>query len=263
MKAPSGPVQKLSPPRPVAHSRANGIGQERNGEGKSGRVIKASSLASQVYEELRRRITEGDLGEEQPLNIASLVRELGVSQTPVREALARLHAEGLAAFVENVGYRVASRPTEADYQNWMQARLILEVNAIRLAVELVANAQIEELQAINTEIATSDFGVSFDGIRRFSELNAAFHRKLIQITGNPFLIKAYDQIWLGAQFSRTHMNRGVTDQLQIAHEHQSVIEALTARDADQACAAMQGHIVDSLARDRNRKAEQTDNPPST
>jgi len=218
-------------------------------------AIKASSLATQVYETLRRRITEGRLPEDEPLVIASLVRELGVSQTPVREALARLHAEGLAAFAENLGYRVATRPSDADYRNWMEARLLLEVNSLRAAAAAAAatDERIARLCAVNAEIAAADFGSSFEGIRRFAELNAAFHRELILMGGNPFLVGAYDQIWLGAQFSRIHFKRGVTDQRRIAREHQAIIDALRARDVDRACEAMRSHIVDSLVRDQERE----------
>lgn len=215
-------------------------------------VIRASSLAAQVYEELRRRITEGRLAESAPLVIAVLVREFGVSQTPVREALARLHAEGLAAFVENVGYRVAVRPSSADYGHWMEARLVIEVNAIRVGAGRATPDALAALRAINGRIRATEFGQSFEGIRQFAELNAAFHRAIIEMAGNPFLLRAYDQIWLGAQFSRVHYRRGVTDRDRIATEHEAIIDAIAEAAAERAASAMEAHIVDSLERDRRR-----------
>jgi DNA-binding GntR family transcriptional regulator len=186
--------------------------------------------------------------------IAQLVRQFGVSQTPVREALARLHAEGLAAFASNFGYRVASFPTEADYENWMEARLIVEVNSLRRAAAKATRQQIEKLQAINDTILKTAFDGSFESVRLFSELNASFHRELILIAGNPFLIKAYDQIWLGSQFSRVRYNRRARDQSRIAREHQAVIDALHDHNVEDACAALTAHIVDSLGRDTEIEA---------
>jgi DNA-binding GntR family transcriptional regulator len=214
-------------------------------------AIRASSLSSQVYEVLRRRITEGGLGEEQPLVIASLVREFGISHTPVREALARLHAEGLATFTDNVGYRVTPRPTSADYHNWMQARLVIEVGAMQTISEVDEGA-IARLSAINQQIASADFGKQFEGVRRFSELNREFHRELIALCRNPFLQRAYDQIWLGAQFSRVHYERGVLDQEAITREHDQILRALRKKDLALARERLASHIVKSLKRDASR-----------
>lgn len=214
-------------------------------------AIRALSLSGQVYEVLRRRITEGGLGEEQPLVIASLVRELGISHTPVREALARLHAEGLATFTDNIGYRVAPRPTSADYNNWMQARLVIEVGAMQ-AVSEVDEGAIARLSAINQKIASADFGKQFEGVRHFSELNREFHRELIALCRNPFLQRAYDQIWLGAQFSRVHYERGVLDQEAIAREHDKILRALRKGDLASARESLASHIVKSLKRDASR-----------
>ena len=200
---------------------------------------------------LRRRIAEGGLGEEQPLVIASLVREFGVSHTPVREALARLHAEGLATFTDNVGYRVAPRPSSADYHNWMQARLVIEIGAMQ-AVSEVDEGAIARLNAINQQIASADFGKQFEGVRRFSELNREFHRELIALCRNPFLQRAYDQIWLGAQFSRVHYERGVLDQAAITREHDQILRALRKSDLPLARERLASHIVKSLKRDASR-----------
>jgi DNA-binding GntR family transcriptional regulator len=220
-------------------------------DGGDGR-IQAQSLTLQVYETLRRRITEGRLDEQAPLVISALVKEFGISHTPVREALARLHAEGLATFADNIGYKVAPRPTAADYQSWMQARLVIEVGAMRQIAGRLDPERLAQLEAINAEIAQTDFGTTFDGIRRFSDLNRQFHHGLILLCENPFLERAYDQIWLGAQFSRVHITRGVLDQQMIAREHGGIISALARQDYESAAKTLSQHIVESLRRDARR-----------
>jgi DNA-binding GntR family transcriptional regulator len=214
--------------------------------------VQAQSLTLQVYETLRRRITEGRLGERTSLVISALVKEFGISHTPVREALARLHAEGLATFTDNIGYKVAPRPTMADYQSWMQARLIIEAGAMRQIAGEVAPDRLAQLETINAEITHTDFGTSFDGVRRFSDLNRQFHHGLILLCGNPFLARAYDQIWLGAQFSRVHIARGIIAQAMIAREHAEIIAALRSGDVASAAEMLSRHIVESLRRDAER-----------
>lgn len=242
-------------PEPTPELTGSTRAARRPDNGEDTRMIKASSLAAQVYEELRRRITEGRLGEQQPLVIASLVRELGISHTPVREALARLHAEGLATFTDNIGYKVTRRPTSIDYNEWMQARLILEVGAMRTALREASPKDIAQLDAINEQIRTAEFGADFNGVRLFSDLNRDFHRYLITMCANPFLSRAYDQIWLGAQFSRVHYERGVLDQNKIAQEHQAIIAALGVKDLSTAADLLSSHIVSSLNRDASRQAD--------
>jgi DNA-binding GntR family transcriptional regulator len=62
-------------------------------------------------------------------------------------------------------------------------------------------------------------------------------------------VKAYEQIWLGAQFSRVHVERGVYNQAAIVREHRLIIDALRAARIEDACALLSSHIVESLNRD--------------
>jgi DNA-binding GntR family transcriptional regulator len=186
------------------------------------------------------------------LVISQLVKEFGVSHTPVREALARLYAEGLATFTDNIGYRVAPRPSMTDYENWMQARLVIEVGAMRQAAGKIADDSVSQLHAINAAIRNTEFGTGFEGVRAFADLNRQFHRALISLCGNPFLERAYDQIWLGAQFSRIHIAQGILNQQKISDEHDAVIDALRLKDIDAAAQALSRHIIESLRRDSAR-----------
>jgi DNA-binding GntR family transcriptional regulator len=210
--------------------------------------LRAASLTTQSYDRLRRAITEGALAEGYPLVIAQLVRSFGISHTPVREALARLHSEALVTFVDNVGYRVAGRPSEADVRHWMEARLPLEAACARLAAARITVEEIQLLRTLNARISNEARGNDFEAVRLFADLNANFHRVMVAASRNPFLQRAHEQIWLGAHFSRARLRRK-TDHQQIIAEHSSIIAALVHADSDAAAAAMERHIVDSLERD--------------
>jgi DNA-binding GntR family transcriptional regulator len=214
--------------------------------------LRANSLTAQAYERLRRLITEGALPANEPLVIAKLVRSYGVSHTPVREALARLHSEGLVNFTENVGYRVANAPTAIDLEQWMEARLQLEVAASKLAAQRISDDQLERLRDLNAQIESKVVGSEFESVRFFADLNAGFHRTLVEATNNPFLWRAHEQIWLGSFFSRGRLSLP-TDYPEIVAEHAAIVDALERHDSEAAASAMARHIVDSLNRDKYRR----------
>jgi DNA-binding GntR family transcriptional regulator len=223
--------------------------------------LRAVSLTAQAYDRLRRAITEDALAADSPLVIAQLVRGFGISHTPVREALARLHSEGLVSFVENVGYRVAARPSASDMRHWMEARLPLEVACVRLAATRITADEIEALTAVNARIRDGALSSDFDGVRRFAELNASFHRLLVTASRNPFLQRAHDQVWLGAHFSRVRFRRA-SDHAQISAEHAAIVAALSHGDEAAAARAMERHIIDSLERDSGASPPQAEARPA-
>ena len=215
--------------------------------------LRSVSLATQAYDRLRRAISEGTLEEKTPLVISKLVHAFGISHTPLREALARLHSEGLVSFVDNVGYRVAELPSDSDRHHWMEARLALEVPCARLAAQRITAEELALLRSTNARIRTDALGNDFPGVRLFAELNAAFHRIVVAASRNPFLQRAHEQTWLGAHFSRVRYRRP-SDHRHIIAEHRTLVTALARADGDAAATAMERHIVDSLERDRARPA---------
>jgi len=222
-------------------------------------MVQAASLAVQLYEELRRRIGDGRIAAGLHLSTMALSREFGISQTPVREALARLHADGLAEFHANRGYRVAAAPDALAYGQWMDARIAIEVGALRLLKTPIAAELIRRLELANHAIQRPRPRLSTHGeARGFEQANLDFHGALVEACGNPFLLRAWRQIAQTAQFSRTHLRSGgVQDRDLIAEEHARVIAALRQGDVAQAAEALHRHIADSLGRDRRRSTQTT------
>lgn len=221
-------------------------------------MVQAASLAVQLYEELRRRIGDGRIAAGLHLSTMALSREFGISQTPVREALARLHADGLAEFSANRGYRVAPAPDALAYGHWMDARIAIEVGAIGLIAPPIPAGLIARLEAANRAIRQPRARLSTHGeARSFEQANLDFHGALVEASGNPFLMRAWRQVAQTAQFNRTHLRSGgVLDRALIAEEHAAVIAALRRGDVMQAAEALQRHIADSLSRDRQRSGQE-------
>jgi DNA-binding GntR family transcriptional regulator len=167
----------------------------------------------------------------------------------VREALQRLRAEGHLLFVENIGYRLPEPPTSQQYTDWAVARIVVESSALLYILGPIDTRLLDEAQAINAEIRSTDFGISQAGIRKFSELNWHFHAKLLALARNPLLDEVHTRLYAAPQFSRIFLGRGILHQAEVVAEHDKVLDELRRGDRVAAAGAQREHIVESLERD--------------
>lgn len=219
------------------------------------RVIRAQSLVGSIVDEMRQRIMGGGYRAGEKLNIRRLSDELGVSATPVREALAKLEADGILTFRENVGYRVQDAPTDEEFALWAEARIDIETLALRRCHKKPDSGTITHLTALNDAIRQDPGGAGTPEIQRFSDANWSFHRALVELSGNPFLLKAHETLYQGTRFSRVFLGRGIPNLDRILTEHRHIIEALAAGEIEAAAQALGRHVNDSTMRDRRDVAE--------
>jgi DNA-binding GntR family transcriptional regulator len=212
-------------------------------------VVRARSLVTQVYEEVRRRIAAGEFAPGTPVGIADLAKRFAVSPTPVREALARLAAESQLHFVDNIGYSVPPLPTAREYTDWAVARIVIESNALLYIMGPLDSRILDEAEAINARIRDTAFGTEHEGVRQFTELNWRFHARLIALARNALLDDVHSRLYGAPQFSRIFLGRGILNQTQVVAEHQKVLRQLRRGDRLAAADALRDHIVDSLERD--------------
>jgi len=213
------------------------------------RLDRTRLAAPQVLEKLRDAILSLDLVPGTVLVRQELADRFGVSQTPVREALARLSAEGQLVFVHNVGYRLPDAPSAKQYADWAVSRVIVESNALLYILGPIDPRILDEAEAINEQIRSSDFGTAAAGVRRFSELNWRFHAKLLSLARNEMLEEVHARLYASPQFSRIFLGRGILYQAEVAAEHAQVIERLRKGERQAAADALRDHIVESLERD--------------
>ena len=150
-----------------------------------------ASVVDQVYSAIRARIMDGTLQRGARIHQEDLADELGVSRTPVREALRRLAAEGLVEMRTNRGARVADVGGD-DMHAAYQARLVIEPGAARLAA---LQAPAEALASGCAPRWPPSAGRS-PTCRRSFEANREFHLALVQASGNEFLIQFVQRLWV-------------------------------------------------------------------
>lgn len=212
-------------------------------EGRSaGRTVSRQVLADHVYEELLAALMDGRLEPGTAISIDGTARELDVSPTPVREALARLEHTGMVRRVALKGYRVAPVYTREDFAELMEARLAIEPVNARLACARLTPEHLAELATAVEDLKKAPRGPSFAEYRDYLEADERFHRLIAERTDNQFMVAAYAALGGQVQRFRLFGGVGITDAELAIAEHQSVLNALASGDPEKAAQAMAEHV---------------------
>ena len=209
--------------------------------GAYGAPLRADSVVDLAYERIRALILDGDVLPGARLGQVELAEQLGVSRTPVREALGRLTGEGLVEFLPNRGFRAAGLVLDQVVRR-LEVRLLLEPGMARLAAERRAPEHLAALaDAIDREAAAASRVAAHDASR-------AFHLVLAESTGNPELVSVFSGLWVVEVGRRLLARRSVESEWRGADvsEHRAIAAAVDARDGDRAAALMETHIRDAL-----------------
>ncbi|MFF3286640.1 GntR family transcriptional regulator [Streptomyces sp. NPDC003023] len=186
-------------------------------------------LGVRVYERLRDEIVSGALEADAPLVQEQVAETLGVSRTPVRDALNRLAHEDLVTWLPGSGYLVnALRPE--DIAEVYQVRSTLEALALRLACGRHDEAALTRLTAVIEDMAASD---PADRAAQF-ELNRTFHMSLVEPCGNGLLLRTLGTLWdhpVNRRITRAYVDEAANVPLMVT-EHRSMLAAARAGDAD-------------------------------
>jgi DNA-binding GntR family transcriptional regulator len=199
------------------------------GRGPVGYVSKTDMVAALI----RELIITGELTAGQQLRQRDLAQRFGVSQTPVREAMRRLESEGLVIGDTHRGFTVVM-PDDGPVEENFQIRAALESLGASLAAHKIDEAGLAELQRLNGEMRALA-----DGDPRYAELNREFHFTLYQYSRSPLLMSLMRLLWAslqgGPRVQRTHA--------ESARQHDAILDALRAGEADAASALTYQHIM--------------------
>jgi DNA-binding GntR family transcriptional regulator len=210
-------------------------------EGVASRPVR-QVLTDHVHDLLLELLMDGRYEPNQSLSIDGIARELDVSATPVREALARLETTGLVIRAALRGYRVAPLLTTAELAELMDARLVIEpVNAAR-ACERATAELVGALEKSVEEFRAAPRGPEFAKYREYWEADMRFHELIAEGAGNRFLLMAHNCLGGSVQRFRLFTGLGVTDAEYAIDEHTAILEAFRARSPERARQAMIDHL---------------------
>jgi DNA-binding GntR family transcriptional regulator len=219
------------------------------GEPISVRPLRRSTLGEDVYETLKASVLEYTLTPGERLNIDALARDLEVSPTPVREALARLESDGLVRKRALVGYRVSPLLTRAEFADMFDVRLLLECAAARWAAERATDEQRAELCAeAGRTVPPADDDRQWHAA--FTMLDAHLHDLVAQASGSPLLRDGITRLHAHLHLHRRYFpyeHTGPTNE-----EHRRIAAAIRDGQPGAAEEAMREHLM--RARERHLAA---------
>jgi DNA-binding GntR family transcriptional regulator len=205
-------------------------------------VARNFSLKDHVYAELRQAILDARIYDDATdlrLDERGLAEQLGISRTPVREALARLAQEGLVEIQPRKGVFIL-RKTRDEILEMITVWAALESMAARLATERASNADIGSLRRLASGFETGDAQAH---INEYSEANITFHQRILELGACPMLKDIADGLFVHVRAVRSRAMHESDRVSRSVVDHMHIIEAIEARDGDLASTRVREHTM--------------------
>jgi len=207
-------------------------------------IQKREDLRDQTYSELRKAILSGPIGPGTVLVQEQLAEQLGVSRTPVRDALDRLANEGLV--IRSPGGRIHVAPYSLDELHEKYAvRQALEKLALRLAAPELSSRALPRMRALVDEMRQA---IADDHTQRVIQAGADFHEMIYAACGNSYLRQQLTSLNDSIRRYRHAAIDMPGRAAETLREHELIVEQLAARDITAAEQALEEHIARSLLR---------------
>lgn len=217
-------------------------------------INKRPLYREEIGNTIRDAIASGDLKPGDRIVETQWAKDLGVSQSPVREAIRELEMRGL---VENIPYQgcIVRKITKQDMKDAYRVRMYLEMLGIKDAVEGATETQLKEMNEILKEMGAE---AKKKALNPYTKKNKEFHEKIIEISQNKLLIRLWkqsniqDSTFFGTQFSEQSLD-------DLALRHKVLYDAIEARDTKRAQDAVYAHFQELIEElDKQELVEELD-----
>lgn len=212
-------------------------------DGETAAPISRQALHLAVMDRLRKMMIEGTLPPGAHLNERALCEQLGVSRTPLREALKMLAVERLIELLPNRGARVVTL-SASDIADAFELLSGLEALAGELACERITSAEIDDIQALHNEMMTCHANGDLPG---YFDCNQRIHDRINAAARNPALTQMYQSVNQRLQALRFRSNLHAGKWEQAVDEHVAMLRALHARDGAALGRLLRGHLMAKCA----------------
>lgn len=202
-------------------------------------------LRERVFHEIHEKILNGVYRDSEELREIALAEELGVSRTPVREALRQLELEGLVKIVPNKG-AVVTAITKKDVKDIYMIRSMLEGLCARWATENITEEQLDELEEI---LLLSEFYVNKkkkEPTSQVVELDGKFHEVLYQASNSRIMRHLLSDFHKYVRLARRTSVENPERAEKSIEEHRALLEAMKAKDADKAEELANKHMLNVM-----------------
>lgn len=202
---------------------------------KKATVFDTANINEKIYDLIKKRIIYLDYPPGYQVNILKLQEELGVSSSPIKDALARLAGEELIEITSRKGTFVKD-VSDRDIIEIEQFRTILEMGTVDIVSDSITDEQIEILEKRHRELSKEN------NYRLFMNKDSEFHLAIIMLTNNERLIKTYKRLNAHAQILRFKFakNQNIPYEWTL-QDHLDILEALRGRNSEKAKQAIRNH----------------------
>jgi GntR family transcriptional regulator, rspAB operon transcriptional repressor len=206
-------------------------------------IIDVTNINEKVYDYIKKNIINFHFPSGYKLNIKQLSETLGVSHTPIKDALFRLAGEGLIDITSRTGTYVKNIE-EADIHEILQTRLILETAVIEEIAGKITDEQLQTLKGLYQKgVSLAVHPNDSESYKAFMEYDSQFHLSFFDIMGNKRLIYIYKNLNAHMQMVRFRlMNDALGKRPTTDEEHRMILEALCERNVAKAKQAIENHI---------------------
>jgi len=207
-------------------------------------ILRKRSLSDEVYDFLYSKIISGKYSAGDWLRQEDISTQLGVSQTPVREALDRLVASSLAEKVPFRGVRVPKLEPKEIIDAFIM-RLVLENLAVRITAKVIQPENVRNLSEI---IEQTENLLSLEDMSSLRQLNKEFHTHIVDFAGSPLLSRIYEMAtnsfpdWMLYEYMFRHPELLQNSLKREYLEHKAIVEALASNDPQEASNQITNHL---------------------
>lgn len=197
------------------------------------------NITAQIHRRIKQKLMLGEYETGATLALRPLVLELGVSQTPVREALLQLVAQGILNAARAQSVRVPA-PSKGELKELCAIRLNLELMATRAAVPIIEDATIDEMERLQARLMAARAAGNRSGMM---DANFHYHFALYKASRMESLVKILEMLWARTSPALRHLYSGTFFSDAPNHPHMLLVKALRGRDIDAAVAAVSMDVV--------------------
>ena len=211
-----------------------------------GQISRPSGLVENVYARIRDDIMSLKIAPNARISVDSLVRELGVSQTPIREALSMLEANGRVTKQRFVGYCAAPTLNRKQFEDLYEIRLLLEPYGARQAAQKIEDRDLIDVCGLALQMSPERANESRPAYDLFAEQDSEFHTRIARGSGNELIAGSLSRLHTHLHIFLLRFHPEIT--YEAYSEHALITRALQQRNPDEAEAAMRSHIQKSYER---------------
>lgn len=214
--------------------------------GETGLLRRPPRLGEEVYNAIYAQLMSLKIPPGGRISVDNLVRELGVSQTPIREALSRLEAQGLVIKTHLIGYSAAPQLDRQRLEQLYELRLLVEPYAAARAAEAMTEEAIAALETVDVEMRSVRKGDARLAYGQFAQNDGLFHDMIALGSGNALIHETLARLHTHVHLFRLYFHSRATSDAN--DEHALIIQSIKARDPAAAERAMRQHIERSKKR---------------